>query len=281
MRCDRFFIGRTVALLFGMLLLLIAPPASAAANTWSSAAPLATARYFHTATLLPSGKVLVAGGKDGAETPHQRRTLRSGHQYLECGGFARVPALRAHRDAAALGQGAGGGGGNNVAELYDPATNSWSSISVLATARYRQTATLLPSGKVLVAGGLNGAPLTSAELYDPATNSWSAAGLLGTGRYYHTATLLPSGKVLATAGLGGNGSTSSPLTSAELYDPATNTWSAAASLSTARYWHTATLLPSGKVLVVGDPTALSSVVPSCTIRLTTPGAERRRSRARA
>jgi hypothetical protein len=158
MRCDRFFIGRTVALLFGMLLLLIAPPASAAANTWSSAAPLATARYFHTATLLPSGKVLVAGGKDGAETPHQRRTLRSGHQYLECGGFARVPALRAHRDAAALGQGAGGGGGNNVAELYDPATNSWSSISVLATARYRQTATLLPSGKVLVAGGLNGAP---------------------------------------------------------------------------------------------------------------------------
>ena len=68
----------------------------------------------------------------------------------------------------------------------------------MGTARVSHTATLLPSGKVLVAGGLgNGLlPLTSAEFYDPATGAWTATGSLGTARHGHTATLLPSGKVL-------------------------------------------------------------------------------------
>ena len=69
--------------------------------------------------------------------------------------------------------------------------------------RAGHTATLLPSGKVLVAGGYaNGGYLSSAELYDPATGSWSSTGSLGTARSDHTATLLPSGKVLVAAGRG-------------------------------------------------------------------------------
>ncbi|MDE1962152.1 MAG: hypothetical protein KGH80_11190, partial [Xanthomonadaceae bacterium] len=130
---------------------------------------------------------------------------------------------------------------------YDPATNSWSAAGSLATARYIHTATLLPSGKVLAAGGdSSSGNLASAELYDPATNSWSAAGSLANARYYHTATLLASGKVLVAGGYN-----SGALASAELYDPASDSWSAAGLLSAARYAHTATLLPSGKVLVAG------------------------------
>ena len=72
----------------------------------------------------------------------------------------------------------------------------WSAAGNLTTARYAHTATLLPSGKVLVAGGYNGVYLASAELYDPATNTWSAAGSLAQARFFPTATLLPSGKVL-------------------------------------------------------------------------------------
>src|SRR5437762_5899699 len=71
----------------------------------------------------------------------------------------------------------------------------------LATARNGHTATLLPNGKVLIAGGRNGnSGLASAELYDPASGTWSATGKIGSAPGRHTATLLPNGEVLAERG---------------------------------------------------------------------------------
>ena len=67
---------------------------------------------------------------------------------------------------------------------------------------YLHTATLLPSGKVLVAEYSQwSSTLSSAELYDPAAGTWVATGSLGTARQVHTATVLPSGKVLVAGGL--------------------------------------------------------------------------------
>ncbi len=116
----------------------------------------------------------------------------------------------------------------------------------LATERIYHSATLLPNGKVLVAGGTdnNFHGLASSELYDPATETWAATGSLHSPAYVAAAALLPNGKVLETV-YNGRGV---PAT-AELYDPASGTWTLTGSLVTTRSFHTATLLPNGKVLV--------------------------------
>src|SRR5262249_20124323 len=147
-------------------------------------------RALHTATLLPNGKVLVVGGIDADE----------------------------------------GGRITNSAEIYDPATGIWAATGGLNTAsRSDHSATLLPNGKVLVAGGLTQIvtylTTNTAELYDPSTGRWSATGSLSTARHYQTATLLPDGKVLVAAGSGANNVSNTPLNTAELYDPSIGTWS--------------------------------------------------------
>jgi MYXO-CTERM domain-containing protein len=226
---------------------------------WSSASSMATRRYSHTATLLPSGKVLVTGGYGGGIHLATAELYDPATNTWSAAGS--LATARSGHTATLLPSGKVlvTGGGNSIilnsAELYDPATNAWSAAASLATARAAHTATLLSSGKVLVAGGTGstGYGITAtAELYDPATNVWSTAGSLATARNYPTATLLPSGKVLVAGGYGAS-------TSAELYDPGTNTWNAAADLVRARDYHTATLLPSGKVLVTGT---YGSVVPT-------------------
>jgi hypothetical protein len=122
------------------------------------------------------------------------------------------------------------------------------------TARFSHTATMLPNGKVLIAGGMeqNGVWLDSAELYDPAKGRFSAIGKMSTRRAGATATLLPNGKVLIAGGNDGSGKS---LASAEIYDPDTNTFSATGNLSFPRGHAIAVLLKTGKVLVAGGNAA--------------------------
>jgi hypothetical protein len=121
----------------------------------------------------------------------------------------------------------------------------------MAAARANHTATLLPNGKVLVAGGRNGSSvnqgIASAELYDPVSGTWTTTGTMTWKRQRHTATLLPNGKVLVTGGWSG---VLYP-TRAELYDPAAGIWVTMWALNTPREIHTATLLTDGNVLIAG------------------------------
>jgi hypothetical protein len=146
------------------------------------------------------------------------------------------------------------------------ATGLWSRAASLITGRQEHTATLLPNGNVLVVGGIDdtGTVLASAEVYHPATNRWTAAHSMAAARFEHTATLLPSGKVLVTGGLAGPLPFGS-LASSELYDPTTDSWSAEAPMIASRTRHTATLLPDGRVLVVGGLSLVvgeSGLIPS-------------------
>ncbi len=230
-------------------------------GTWSYTGTMLAATFDQTATLLPSGKVLVVGGNDSTSTTTDFAEL---YDPASTTWTAAAPLLQARRLATAtlLPSGkvliAGGGdenGLNGMAQLYDPASDTWTLAGTLHIARAFHTATLLPSGKVLVAGGYSApSPIAVSELYDPASNTWALTGSLETARLNLTATLLPSGKVLVAGG--GDGSAADPaFTSAELYDPASGTWTYAGSMTDGRENQSAKLLPSGQVLVVGGITS--------------------------
>ena len=241
------------------LLLLVAAsafvqPCVGASGVFEETGSLGTGRYSHTATLLPNGKVLVAGGLTGFPSG---TIIASAELYDPASGTWTATGSLAHarcqHTATLLPNGkvlvAGGQNGSALAsvELYDPASGTWTASGNLATARATHTATLLPNGKVLVAGNYITSSNKSAEVYDPMSGTWTTTASLAIGRGSHTATLLTNGRVLVAGGVGGSGS----LASAELYDPASGTWTATGSLAHERYQHTATLLPDGRVLVAG------------------------------
>jgi hypothetical protein len=143
-----------------------------------------------------------------------------------------------------------------VTPLFGPAAQAQATVTVtggsatMATARAYHTETLLPNGKVLLAGGRGASStfLDSAELYDPATGLLAPTGSMSARRVSHTATLLGNGKVLIA---GGFTSSTNGTTSAELYDPATGLFTPTGSMTRPRGTHTATLLPTGEVLITG------------------------------
>lgn len=209
---------------------------------------MVSARAEHTATLLADGKVLVAGGYKQAYVPTDSAELYdpATNTWTSAGNMS---ATRHQHTSTRLNNGkvliVGSYSGAAGAELYDPADNTWTSAGNMISAHSKHTTTLLANGKVLVVGGAAG-----AELYDPEENTWSQAPEMMIVRDYPTATLLPNGNVLVTGGSNGilNGVV---YASTELYDPSTNSWSQAGDLTKARVYHTATLLPSGKVLLTG------------------------------
>jgi WD40 repeat protein len=224
--------------------LLFLPECLASPIGFESTGNLSQSRWGHTATLLPNGKVLVAGGFNGNAVVGAELYDRASGTWTTTGSIAHG---RYFHTATLLPNGkvliAGGYFGAATAELYDPGSGSWTATGSLAIARYSHTATLLPNGTVLVAGGSDGTNgISSAELYDPATGTWTATGSLARGCYLHTATLLPNGKVLVAGAYPADSLT-------QLYDPSSGRWTSIGNLTTGRFAHTASLLGDGQVLV--------------------------------
>ncbi|MCC6367402.1 MAG: VCBS repeat-containing protein [Bryobacterales bacterium] len=176
--------------------------------------PMLTARAAHTVTLLRNGKVLVTGGL---------APQGSGVVTLQ------------------------------TAELYDPATRTFLPAGRMQNPRAYHTATLLPDGKVLLAGGMNVAgsqspvPVAALEVYDPEQDAFTAVGTI-TARNSLTATLLADGRVLLAGGIPGQGAF---LNVAEVYQPATHVVAIVSPMISRRAFHTATLLRDGRVLMIG------------------------------
>jgi hypothetical protein len=224
-------------------------------GTFTPTGSLNNERYQHTATLLNNGLVLIAGG-------YHSGALASAELYDPATGtFSYIGNLniaRYEHTATLLSNGmvliAGGdatccvSGYQATAELYNPATGTFTLTGNMTTQRVNHTATLLNNGMVLMAGGQNSSGIrTSAELYNPATGTFTLTGSLTTARFSQTATLLNNGLALLA---GGEGS-SALLASAELYNPTSGTFTLTGSLNTARGRQTATLLNNGTVLMAG------------------------------
>lgn len=244
--------------LLALGVILSCPQLAVAASPWAPAADMTTARYLHTATRLPDGKTLIAGGfsnasgfLDGAELYDPAGNTWSDAMSMGTRRYLHTATLLPNGKVLVV------GGGNDATpaslalasvEIYDPVDDSWVPAASLATARLLHSATLLPNGKVLVAGGQgNDGLITAAELYDPANNTWTEAGSMAALRQLCTATLLANGKVLIAGGT----DLTDALASGELYNPASNTWSPAGNMAHGRQSHTATALANGKVLVAG------------------------------
>jgi hypothetical protein len=230
-------------------------------GTFTYTGSMNTARADPTATMLNNGMVLMAGGQ---VWPGYDNATASAELYNPATGTftytGNLNTARVGHTATLLNNGmalvVGGYGGNGEpiasAELYDPAAGTFTYTGNLNTARYGQTATLLNNGMALIAGGESCcAVLASAELYDPATGTFTYTGNLNSARYSDTATLLNNGMVLIAGGTYITPGSGTTLASAELYDPATGTFTYTASLNAAREGQTATLLNNGTVLVAG------------------------------
>ncbi len=240
-------------------------------GTWTATGSMDHGRFYHTATLLPDGTVLVAGGviSNNRVLPlaelYDPRTGSWTATGRMRGAFAPDTAtLLLDGTVLAVGR-MDDGRGLASAELYDPRTGTWTVTGSLSGPQAGR-ATLLPDGKVLVAGGDSevlvvqpniGGPapdaltLASAEVYDPGTRSWTVIGSMTEARAGYTATLLLDGTVLVAGGHRNDSDGTTLLSSAELYDPTTGSWKLTAGMLAVREGHTATLLPNGTVLVTG------------------------------
>ena len=244
--------------LFALLLTGASSPTTTEVGRVIRAASMHERRADHTATLLPDGRVLIAGGmvENGV-------FLNSAELFDPAKGmFAATASMQSRRvghSATLLPNGkvliAGGlagrvfeGGPGVVAttEVFDPATGRFTPGPSMNTPRTSHAAVLLLNGKVLVAGGAgtNEQGLASAEIYDPATNKWTPTGSMLTPRVARAAVVLKDGRVLVTGG--GEG-----WNLAEIYDPPSGAWHPTGNMTTARVKHAATLLPDGRVLITG------------------------------
>lgn len=186
-------------------------------NSVSPVAPMTIRRWSHTATTLADGRVLVTGGRT-ASTSATGVVLAT-------------------------------------AEIYDPATNAWTETAgAMSVGRRSHAATLMPDGKVLISGGGSGVstsssmPLASVELFDPATGMFTVIGNMTQPRSAHSAFLLDDGTVLITGGSTGMG-TLYPTTTAEVYNPADNSFTAVGPMN---YSHLAQLpgkLRDGRIVL--------------------------------
>ena len=225
-----------------------------------AASTMKSVRSQATATLLKDGRVLIVGGLEFG------KPLATAEIYdPTTGAFTATGSMSVARDghtATLLPDGrvlVAGGSGDRSVEIYTPATGRFTRTDSTYNSPSYQAAALLNDGRVLIAGGLSSGGYTSrGQTYKPSRGRFSSTRNLNDARENATATTLPDGRVLIAGGDRGiTGPNATILATAEIFNPSTGTFKRTAPMNYARTHFTATLLPNGKVLVVGGDSLTS------------------------
>lgn len=230
------------------------------------AQPMNIARDLHSATLLPNGRVLVAGGFS-MNALSTGPTSSAEMYFPDTGVWQNLKPMNTARDqhSAVLlpdGNVLVMGGFNNTgyldsAEIYYSTAGEWKTLPNMCVPRARFTATLLQNKNVLVAGGINAAGiLGSSCLFNGV--AWSVSGSLANSQrtFLHAASLLANGNVLIAGGSDGQGETAI----SQIYNTLSGAWTTTVGTITARYNHTMTALPNGKILAIGGAQGLNKTI---------------------
>jgi hypothetical protein len=232
----------------------------------------------HSATLLPDGKVLLAGGTAASGLVLATAELYNPATNSFAATTQDMTEGRSLHTATLLADGKVllAGGASATAELYDPATGRFIRTGTMHAARSAHTASTLPDGRVLIVGGYGtpDSPLASAELYSPGNGEFAAVGNMATPRARHTATALTDGTVLVAGGFEGTitsffyftpehreiescaiapvpCSALDPAGALEVFQPTIGEFAQVGSMTLERGSHTATLLPHGVLVFAG------------------------------
>lgn len=258
----------TSLLTFSLIFSSVAP--AYATSTWTNQGSLPTKVNMHDAILLDDGKVFIAGGAGHSGlsiTQTQLYTDGSGSsgswawqdglntsRMMHTVNYVTINTTTGEKRVLAAG-GFSGSNPTNKAELWDQSTNNWTNTtSNMTSNRGYHASSMLSNGKVFLTGGYNNNsfPTNTTEVYDPLADTWTAKANMSTARRWHQQiTFTDSNSNEKVMVIGGLDSNAARLSSTEIYDPSTNTWSNGPSLSYARYNFAAVKLNDGRILVIG------------------------------
>jgi N-acetylneuraminic acid mutarotase len=239
----------------------LAPALTATAATWVDVASMSTGRSGLAATAGRDGRIYAIGGFPPQNTGNG--SLNTVAAYTPAtNSWASVAPMPTARAVLAAATGSDGRiyaiGGNilgfnfhdvfNTVEAYTPATNSWSSVAPMPTARFGLAATAGGDGRIYALGGTGNGVLNTVEAYSPGTNRWATVAPMATARTDFAAATGPDGRIYA---IGGNGKAGGGLSTVEAYTPSTNRWATVASMPTVRANLAAATGPDGRIYAIG------------------------------